>query len=178
MQVFWVALLKTCNHDRLAEVYVVFLPPGPTGAHPIIATKLSCHFRKPCLTFTYRLGSKAVRTGLSSANLLTEVASDLAKQFDCGDRLEASSLHVGPLQKRVLEGNNCGNRYYDRVTEMLFPLPADRCRVGDVSCCPSSYILPVASHLDPSLVSAPDTSSHGPPRRQRAWMSALEALRD
>lgn len=151
------------------------LPPGPTGAHPIIATELSCHFRKPCLTSTYRLGSKAVRTGLSSANLLTEVASDLAKQFDCGGRLEASSLHVGPLQKRVLEGNNCGNRYYDRD---VVSLTSNRCKLDDVSCCPSSYILPVASHLDPSLVSAPDTPSHGPPHRQRAWKSALRALRD
>ena len=85
------------------------------------ATELSCHFGKPCLTSTYRLGSKAVEAGSSSANFLTKVASDLAKLFDCGGSLEASSLHVGPRQKWVLKKNKCG---IDTMTAMLSSLPA------------------------------------------------------
>jgi hypothetical protein len=68
--------------------------------------------------------------------------------------MEASSLHLGPLQKSALEKNKCGFRYYD---SNVVSFTSNRCRIDDVSYCPSSYILPVASHLDPSLVSAPDT---------------------
>jgi hypothetical protein len=149
--------LTTRNHDRSAKVYSISLPPGPTGAHPFRATKLSCHFGKPCLTSTYRLGSKAVRTGTSSANLLTKVASVLANSLtaEAGWKHRAF-LHLGPLQKSALRKNKGGFRYYD---SNVVSFTSNRCKIDDVSCCPSSYILPVASHLDPSLVSAPDTIS-------------------
>jgi len=51
-----------------------------------------------CLTASYRLGSKTVKAGSSSASFLTRWLQNLADGFNCGGRLEASSLHVGPLQ--------------------------------------------------------------------------------
>jgi hypothetical protein len=71
----------------------------------------------------------------------------------------ASSLHLGPLQKSALEKNKCEFRYYD---SNVVSFTSNRCKVDDVSCRSPSYILPVASHLDPSLVSAPDNICDGP----------------
>jgi hypothetical protein len=64
------------------------------------APELSCHFRKPCLTSTYRLGSKTVEDGSSSANLLTEVALDLANSLTA----EGGWKHRASMSARSRKG--------------------------------------------------------------------------
>jgi hypothetical protein len=121
MQALQIPLLTTRNHDRSAKVSLFSLPPGPTGAHPFRATKLSCHFGKPCLTLIYRLGSKAVRTGTSSANLLTAVASDLASSLTA----EAGWKHRASISARSRRAPwRRTNVSFDTMTAMLFPLQA------------------------------------------------------
>lgn len=76
------------------------------------------------------------------------------RQFDCGDRLDASSLHVGPLQKCHLE--QMPITYVTGIAVVFHT--SNRCNFDDVCCRPSSYILPVKPYLDPSLVSPADQS--------------------